>query len=563
MVRLFSCATALVVPLVTLAQAVPAELSDNMACAAIGLSTWASLAPFLQRLDLVSPYGGTSSAPLFMPLFSSHPLNSRNASVTTLAIFLHGLSAEANAYFCAGLAASTGRNALVIAPWHGNEQVSAEFWSSASAPPPEGASWSAYWTTSRWLTGGNISPGVTSAARFTTSFDIMDGLIRNITRSGLFPNLKLVSLLGFSAGSQFFSRHVWGSPVGGDPAASGDIHVRYILSDPGTYLYLDTQRPGPSCRPLHNTGAAAATCTTWGVPPEASNASLDCGSGYDEYKYGIAPGSFGTTNAYMAPYDTDDALRAAATERMGKKDIVFILGEEDTCNCNSKGFVNGDYCFPERGSLQCTPDAEGGRGCCDTWPDATTSNAMDTSCSAMVQGSNRLQRGLLYVQHLNRVFQGRAAGPFIPYTVSGMGHNNSGEYASAAFKTAAYADPPPPSSLPGATLRNVTLRVRSDGGGDYASIQAALESLSPGTPFVSVSTSIQTFHMAWTSSERASHPWSLLSSSTRVGGWHHRGHFASRRMTYASSMSPSPMMVDIIIRHSLGSPSRSTCAQIA
>ena len=66
---------------------------------------------------------------------------------------------------------------------------------------------------------------------------------------------------------------------------------------------------------------------------------------------------------------------------------------------------------------------------------------MDAGCEAMVQGSNRLQRGLLYTQHLNRVFPSRAAGRYVAYTVAGMGHNNSGLYASAPFNALAFYTP--------------------------------------------------------------------------------------------------------------------------
>ena len=55
----------------------------------------------------------------------------------------------------------------------------------------------------------------------------------------------------------------------------------------------------------------------------------------------------------------------------------------------------------------------------------------------MAQGSNRLQRGLLYVQHLNAVFV--AAPAVSAAVVPGMGHNNSALFASAPFVAAVYA----------------------------------------------------------------------------------------------------------------------------
>ena len=57
----------------------------------------------------------------------------------------------------------------------------------------------------------------------------------------------------------------------------------------------------------------------------------------------------------------------------------------------------------------------------------------------MLLRRRRLQRGLLYVQHLNRVFPARAAGPYVALTVAGMGHNNSGLYAFEGFVDLAFA----------------------------------------------------------------------------------------------------------------------------
>jgi len=416
----------------------PAELADPTLCAASGFPG-GDVSAYVQRLDLgASPYGKTSSAPLFMPLYSSHALGGAGAApdagVTTAAIFIHGLSGAANSYFCTGFAASAGRGALVLAPWFGDEQVNSSYWSR-----PGGAvlaageeAWSAYWTTSRWMTGGNISPGTTNAAQFTTAFDAFDALVRNVTTSGLFPGLKLVSIIGFSAGSQFTSRYAFGSPVGAPGAVA--VPVRLFISDPGTLLYLDDTRPARSCRPLFDTGPDAPPCASFKRPAGAE--VQDCADTWNAYKFGV-DGGFANLNAYMAEYDTNATAKALALERFGTKDIRLIFGDKDACNCNFAGYANGEYCFPKP-TLSCTPDADGGVGCCDTWPDATTSNAMDAGCEAMVQGSNRLQRGLLYAQHLNNVFPDRALGPFVAETVPGMGHNNSALYAYSGFVQAAF-----------------------------------------------------------------------------------------------------------------------------
>ena len=69
-----------------------------------------------------------------------------------------------------------------------------------------------------------------------------------------------------------------------DPKISGGmliirgtrVPVRTILSDPGTYLYLDELRPGPECRPLADDGPAPAACSVWTVPPDAAACLVRC-----------------------------------------------------------------------------------------------------------------------------------------------------------------------------------------------------------------------------------------------------------------------------------------------
>ena len=56
----------------------------------------------------------------------------------------------------------------------------------------------------------------------------------------------------------------------------------------------------------------------------------------------------------------------------------------------------------------CTPatPAEQGKGCCDTWPDSKTHNAVAFTCAAVWGGTNRLQRGLNWLAHLRHMYSG-------------------------------------------------------------------------------------------------------------------------------------------------------------
>ena len=357
-----SAALLLCAVLASAAAYVPAELADTARCDAAGLP---DLAPFEQRLELgASPYGKSSSLRLFLPVYASARFADAgappNASVTAVVVFLHGLGGNANDYFCDGVqavraAGRAGGSTLVVAPWFGNEQVYDSAWGAGG----DDSAISVYWTTSRWMGGGNISPGASKAAQFTTAFDCLDALVTRLSSRQLFPNVQIVTLVGFSAGAQLSSRYAFATPLGAPRDVGGSPRLRFIVSDPGSYLYLDDRRPAAACRVPRNTGPGA-TCADFEVPPEAPRV---CPT-YDDYKYGLALGSLSNLNLYLAPMDTNATLKGAAIERFAEKDVVYIFGTRDVCNCNLASFVNdAAVCFPAGGS-KCAPTLAA--GCCDT-----------------------------------------------------------------------------------------------------------------------------------------------------------------------------------------------------
>ena len=416
-------------PLSSAQDPVPSQLSNSTQCRALGFD---SLEGYLARLPLSSPYGRPSSEPVFLPLYATLPAGLSGAAVydniTTAVIYIHGLLGSANSYFCAGAAAGRGHEGvLTLAPWFGNEQVDAATW---GAPAGERGA-SAFWTAaSRWLTGGNTSPsadGGAPATRYSTAFDALDALIAALRSGGGFPSLRLITVAGFSAGAQLTSRYALASAEGAPPAP-GAPAVRLLVSDPASLLYLDAARPAPACRPLRDTGEGWACQAGFAPPPEAP----DCAD-YEVYKYGTR--EMGYQNGYCAKFDAEPALLEAAVRAYAGKDVAYILGTGDVCNCNAPGFDNAASCYIV--GADCLPNAAGGPGCCDTAPDGHD-NKVDFSCEAMVQGSNRLQRGLLYFQYLQQLYAARGE-PFRQRIAFGsFAHNNSGEYASDAFQRLAF-----------------------------------------------------------------------------------------------------------------------------
>ena len=400
-----------------LAAVVPSQLSDNSTCAGYGLND-AMLLAARDAIPLESPYS-TSSQSVFLPVFRYY-----EKTPTRAVIWIHGLSGDANTYYCSGVAATKNAGAsertLSIAPWFGDEQVTLEEWLGTSgaarwrrrrAMSNSTSSVSAYWSTSRWLSGGDNSP---SPSRFTTSFDGLDETVRWLRLS--FTGLEATSLVGFSAGAQLVSRWAFFSSE-----AASTISV---VSDPSSYMYLDATRPDATCSPLSDTGASHK-CSSFSVPSSAS----DCAA-YDDYKYGLSDLAAQTSNLYLSGFADNATRLAAAVAAFPYRDVRFIFGTEDVCNCNTDGFENSQaYCYPAAAD-GCSPNADGGsvggHGCCDTYPDSYTSNAVDVKCEALLQGSNRLQRGLNFVAYL------RALAPdaeILTGTFAG-GHNCSGAFFS-------------------------------------------------------------------------------------------------------------------------------------
>jgi len=184
--------------------------------------------------------------------------------------------------------------------------VTAAEWGSGGAVDTR----SVFWNSARWNEGGDVSPGG-GPARWTTSFDVLDGLLRNVTSS--FPSLQLVTMVGFSAGAQLASRYAWASPLGVSPSDGLGVRVRFVVSDPGTFLYLDAQRPAASCRPLEDDGEAAAGCTSFQAPTAAE----DCDSDYDQYKYGLQNGSLAYHWQPGVPPPPPECVPGAAGRRRG------------------------------------------------------------------------------------------------------------------------------------------------------------------------------------------------------------------------------------------------------
>jgi hypothetical protein len=196
---------------------------------------------------------------------------------------------------------------IVAVPWFhstsvagrqwGEQGESEDSWLIDEFPVPQNSlSWSA---NTSWIAGGDNDPTVPStnaSSHRISSYAVLDAFYTDLSRRELFPALRRVTYVGFSAGGQLVNRYAWATPLGTDlrtttakernsrseaetPALSSSssssdsssgpslpsedttaapLSVRFIVSDASSYLYFNAVRPAPACRPMYDTGTKHA-----------------------------------------------------------------------------------------------------------------------------------------------------------------------------------------------------------------------------------------------------------------------------------------------------------------
>jgi hypothetical protein len=207
---------------------------------------------------------------------------------------------------------------------------------------PPAQSGDALWTCSSWINGGAAEGGGPS------SFAALDALIAHVTQS--WPRVRTITLAGFSAGAQFVQHYA------GFARAPAGIRLRFVVADPGTWLYFDPQRPLPLLdgQPADWTRCNDASCEFgWRLLDRAATTACPQAN---RWKYG--------TEA-LPPVLGSSANEARA--RYAAADASYLEGALDA----------GD----RKGSFV---------------------GILDKSCAAELQGPFRLQRGLAYAAYAKR-----------------------------------------------------------------------------------------------------------------------------------------------------------------
>lgn len=427
------------------------------------------------NFPLTSKYGGEVGTGVFLPVYSSQSLFESNSKIQTAVIVIHGLLRNADEVFCLAvynLGNVKNEDVIVIAPWFGDVSLSGSEWNSESYRPYSALSNSAYWSSSSWISGGDNSEGNGVPDDFTSSYDALDELVATVSSSTIFPSMELITMTGFSAGGQMVNRYAWATEIDsqssseeesedeeadeikisfssstspiisleGEQSSRGSkakltekssaskIPMRYIVSDASSYLYLSEERPDASCLPSYNNGYGDdVTCNNFVIP-----ANVDDCDGYDKWKYGIS--SYPSSGyRYIEAITSKEGGIGNRTEAYLKKDLRFVFGGADSCNCNAENFVNDASCYID--SVTCSPTEYGGTGCCDTYPDSI-SNDESNSCKSLLQGYDRLQRGMMYMSYLKWYESDYEPTYSIIPTMS---HNSTAFFSSDVFQSWSYA----------------------------------------------------------------------------------------------------------------------------
>jgi pimeloyl-ACP methyl ester carboxylesterase len=239
-------------------------------------------------------------AGVYLPLYTTYSLQTGSTKVRHALIIIHGADRNADTYFGTGVTAAqqSGRfsETIVIAP---------HFQKIEDGPRAD----EPYWTESGWKQGHlSVTGGPTPRVSSYTSLDRIIAMLADQER---FPELRTVAVAGHSAGGQVVHRYAAGSQAGNNVA---HLTIRYIVTNPSTYLYLGPERAAGS-----------------GFAEPDINACPD----YDSWHMGL-----NGMNTYMNAVPVN-----IVREQLTQRDVVILLGSADTgsaqldvsCGANLQG----------------------------------------------------------------------------------------------------------------------------------------------------------------------------------------------------------------------------------
>ncbi len=236
--------------------------------------------PVKEVANLRISVGTQGSLPLYVSADWSNPL----PDITRAVLVMHGRLRNADVYFrsartAQAAAGDVGKSAIMIVP---------QFLAGVDVDAYHLPADTLRWTLEGWE-GGDPALAPTPAS----SFEALDAILARLADRNLFPNLKQVVVAGHSGGAQVVQRYAIAGK--GELALTRQgIGVRYVVANPSSYAYFNSERPEPSI---------AASCP-----------------GYNRWKYGME-----ARPAYLAGPSIVDLEQAYVARR-----VIYLLGTLDT-----------------------------------------------------------------------------------------------------------------------------------------------------------------------------------------------------------------------------------------
>lgn len=212
-------------------------------------------------------------------VFSNHALDAKNENIDRIIVALHGNKRDAKGRLAAAVASAKDftNRALIISP---------HFKTDKDACQPQDM----YWRNSGWKQGDKSK----DRSR-TSSFDVLDHIIKKIISSRAFPNIKKIFITGHSAGGQFTQRYALTTRITDDLP---EFQFSFLVLNPSSYTYLNKVRPRGE---------------------RGQFVLINDEPSFNHYKYGLDK-----LNAYAATLDAS-LLR----DQYVKRRVYYILGQED------------------------------------------------------------------------------------------------------------------------------------------------------------------------------------------------------------------------------------------
>jgi pimeloyl-ACP methyl ester carboxylesterase len=325
---------------------------------------------------------GTAWVTPKLPYEADTTVEVSNQNIRRIIISLHGTGGDANAYYANGKQVLATRATTESSVTGETYTIAPQFFNLDENDPSKDEVTGSipndvlYWSGGR--ASGNPSGNLTRAPRSFTirSFDVMDQLLAQLCNPDIFPNLKVIILIGQSNGGRFLARYAASSPAEDRYARPRGIHVRYVVMGSGSYLYMDDKRYTFTDETYKVTALSGNWRTTISsLTNFASVCTVDANL-FNDWPHGLD-----SLWSYPARLGAE-RIRA----QFGNRDVIYLVGGND--------HANPSY----------------------------------SECPERVQGPNTLAKTLLYFYHLEQHYGSKLKHRL--RVVAGVGHSGLGTMTS-------------------------------------------------------------------------------------------------------------------------------------